>query len=91
MRFSAGILAFFAAAVGSASAATTLNINKRCALSGNVSLPWLLKAYLALLRSLRRESILSPTSLVSWMLERCQQRPLGQLDHVHTRHNSSHS
>jgi hypothetical protein len=23
-------------------------------------------------------------------LQHCQQRPLGQLDHVHTRHNSSH-
>ncbi|KAJ7309250.1 hypothetical protein DFH08DRAFT_487823 [Mycena albidolilacea] len=33
MRFSAGIVAFFAAAVSSASAAATLNINKRCSLS----------------------------------------------------------
>ncbi|KAF7350139.1 hypothetical protein MVEN_01316200 [Mycena venus] len=31
--FSAGVLAFFAAAVGSASAAAIVNINRRCALS----------------------------------------------------------
>ncbi|KAJ7477627.1 hypothetical protein FB451DRAFT_1396586 [Mycena latifolia] len=40
------------------------------AISRNVSLAWLLKEYLALLRLLRGDSILSPISHVSWMLER---------------------